>query len=816
MTVRSFHRAGARRRDRAARRATFLARRGWLLAGATLGATTLLVSNAQAATYTVTTTADSNDGSCTPALCSLRDAIAAANGNGTADTISFASGVTGTIDLGSVLDITTTNGLWINGPGASALTISGQGSSGVLKLVNSAPFFAPNANVITGLTLTDGMTSDPGGAVSSQTFEPLLLIHDVISNSTSTNTDSEGGGGGVFTQGPTEIVASTVSGNTAAHGGGVETNPKYNNGTTTPKYGLPMLIQNSTISGNHAVDTNGTAPSSVGGGGGVAAYGPQMSVRNSTVSGNTSVRSGGGISDVSKYGINLSGSKVTGNTAAYTGGGVTDHGWLIGRKYDPTVISTSTISGNSAHSGAGLSFSEYTFSGGGIHRPTSPGQPITIESSTVSGNHATDTTPHASNAHSVGGGIEVFGSLGSPFRLVNSTVSGNTADRGGGVSLGGGYYDPLVSTDPLTGETGSVSLENSTVADNSANLPYGGGGIYLGRYTTPSNHAEQSGRAALESTIVAGNEAAGKPNDLRRAQTATTGGFTGDFSLIQFPGAAPLTGNHLITYRNPQLGPLKNNGGATQTQLPSGKSPVIDQGHASLGEATDQRGDPRTVDSTIPNPPGGDGTDIGAVELSNGQVVPPPSPGFSAKVGRQPLGGRSTPVLVDGVTTVTCQVKIGTLGACALEVTIGKDLLAGGGAPAASPRNQTSTTVSSSSVMQRFLLKQYPLGIPATARAVGLASGPAAALGSVRLLGGPSITLPLGTGSTAFSSKVKAELDRAAKLLAGTRTVTLSSNSSTQANAVSRRLTADGMKGAIKIRLSRHARAHQITITFTY
>ncbi len=43
---------------------------------------------------------------------------------------------------------------------------------------------------------------------------------------------------------------------------------------------------------------------------------------------------------------------------------------------------------------------------------------------------------------------------------------------------------------------------------------------------------------------------------------------------------------------------------------------MIDQGNAAAGLTTDQRGDPRTVDNGKPRPTGGDGTDIGAVELA--------------------------------------------------------------------------------------------------------------------------------------------------------------------------------------------------------
>jgi CSLREA domain-containing protein len=814
MTIRSFHRARAQRLDRAARRANRLARRGRVLAGATLGATTLLVANAQAADYTVTTNADSNDGACTVALCSLRDAINAANGDSSSDTITFASGVTGEIDLGSTLQVTTANGLSIKGPGSDVLTISGQGTSQILDFSPSVSTYNdPNPNVVSRLTLTDGSTTNAGGAVEGDTFQPLVLVHDVITNSTSTNTSSTGGGGGVFAEGATQIVSSTISGNTAAHGGGVEINPKYAS-YSVPKYGLPLVIKDSTISGNHAVSHTGSNPTPFGGGGGVAAYGSQVLVRDSTLSGNTSVKSGGGITDLSKYGIQLTGSKVTGNHATYNGGGIMDEGFLIGRKYDPTEISTSTISGNTAHSGAGLAVAQYNYGPGG-HNFGSPGQPVTIDSSTISGNRGTDAAPSAHSPHSFGGGIEVFGSLASPFRLVNSTVSGNGADKGGGISLGGAYYLPVFAPAPVTNKTGSVSLENSTIAGNNAHLAYAGGGIYLGSYTT-SGPTKQSGTAAIESTIVSGNKAHGKPNDLRRSGGATTGGFTADFSLIQHPGAAPLTGSHLIVNRNPGLGALQNNGGPTQTKLPYPKSPVIDQGHASLGDPTDQRGDPRTVDTAVPNPSGGDGTDIGAVELSSGQVAPARDTGFSADVGGQRLGGASTPLLIAGVTPVSCRVRVGPLGSCQLEVVVQGRRVAAGGAPANGSAKRLTTTVRSSKAAQRYLLKHYPLGLVASARASGLAVGPASALGSVRLLGGPSITLGLGTGSTKFSQKVRRELGQAARLLAGTRRVTVTGRSSSQAGAVSRRLTRDGVRAPVRARTSRHAPPNQITITFSY
>ncbi len=71
---------------------------------------------------------------------------------------------------------------------------------------------------------------------------------------------------------------------------------------------------------------------------------------------------------------------------------------------------------------------------------------------------------------------------------------------------------------------------------------------------------------------------------------------------------------------DPLLGPLQDNGGPTLTHALLPGSPAIDQGQ-SFAQATDQRGRHRPHDFTsIPNAPGGDGSDIGAFEL-NGSIT---------------------------------------------------------------------------------------------------------------------------------------------------------------------------------------------------
>ncbi len=82
--------------------------------------------------------------------------------------------------------------------------------------------------------------------------------------------------------------------------------------------------------------------------------------------------------------------------------------------------------------------------------------------------------------------------------------------------------------------------------------------------------------------------------------------------------APTLQGNN-ITSGNPLLGPLANNGGPTLTMVPLAGSPAIDQGvnpANSPSNLVDQRGLTRPVDDpNIANATGGDGSDIGAVEI---------------------------------------------------------------------------------------------------------------------------------------------------------------------------------------------------------
>jgi hypothetical protein len=311
--------------NRATRRAA--ARRGRKLAalgsgailasGLAVGAVAAFPSAAGAATtITVANTNDSGAGS-------LRDALANAN---TGDTIDL-TGVTGTITLATgqlEIDVAVT----IQGPGASLLTVSGNGAS---RVFNMDEDLAGGTVTIAGLTVTGGNDSEGGGVYfdCDRGSGSFILSDSVVTG----NTADDLGGGLYFDEcdggGTMSVLNSVVSNNTSTSNGA---------GGIWFDQGDSLTIQNSTISGNHALD---------GGGGGVTAFAYDaggVTVTNSTISGNTAAHGGGGMYLWSPdHPIVVANSTVTGNTASEGGGIKVSTGTID--------LEQSTVSGNTAVAG---------------------------------------------------------------------------------------------------------------------------------------------------------------------------------------------------------------------------------------------------------------------------------------------------------------------------------------------------------------------------------------------------------------------------------------------------------------------------------
>src|ERR1700688_1865154 len=107
----------------------------------------IFASAAFATDFTVTTTADTNDGACNVNACSLRDAIAAANLNAGADRVVLGSGQTYLLSLGR---LTVTDALTIDGNGS---TIDGALLDRVLDVQGQFTL------TINSLTITRGVAS---------------------------------------------------------------------------------------------------------------------------------------------------------------------------------------------------------------------------------------------------------------------------------------------------------------------------------------------------------------------------------------------------------------------------------------------------------------------------------------------------------------------------------------------------------------------------------------------------------------------------------------------------------------------------------
>ena len=315
------------------------------------------------------------------------------------------------------------------------------------------------------------------------------------------------------------------------------------------------------------------------------------------------------IFDIASVTVAISGLTITNGSVSVSpgGGGILNSGTL--------TISNCTISGNSTLHRDGSS--GY---GGGIYNDAS----LTISNCTISGNTAPFDNFYDTQGY--GGGIYNTGLL----TITNSTVSGNSAsDHGGGIF---NSYTLTINNCTISGNTcgdgisyvncggsagggcgisnnsGTLTITNSTVSrntialDDCGHLGPGAGGIGNGGTLTARN------------TIIALN-IAGAPDV---GGTLTSQGFNLIGNNLGATITPPQSSDQIGTPGspiNPLLGPLRNNGGPTQTQALLPGSRATDKGNSS-GSSTDQRGFHRPVDiPSIPNAIGGDGSDIGAFEV---------------------------------------------------------------------------------------------------------------------------------------------------------------------------------------------------------
>ncbi len=299
--------------------------------------------------------------------------------------------------------------------------------------------------------------------------------------------------------------------------------------------------------------------------------------------------------NVAISGLTLSNGRVVGN-----GGGI--------QSLSNLTLTDCAVSGNEAVNGAG----------GGVYLQGNG----TFTGCAISGN----------TAGVQGGGINFLGNLGRTLRLLNCTISGNRANSEG---VGGGIANTCDRG------TGTLEVTNCTIAENTAvttNLADGGGIV------TASRDSGNSAVTRLRNTIIANNT----PPNLKVYDISGSAGVVTSlgYNLTSDNGAGLLTAAGDLLNTNPLLGPLQDNGGATQTHALLPGSPALDKGAAATDPTTnqplmtDQRGLSRPVNLAVMNADGGNGSDIGAYEHQCAALTltPPTLPGGTAGLAyNQPL-----------------------------------------------------------------------------------------------------------------------------------------------------------------------------------
>ena len=371
-------------------------------------------------------------------------------------------------------------------------------------------------------------------------------------------------------------------------------------------------VNSLTVSGNHNSRVFGLTGN------------PTVSIADLTVAnGSNSDVGGGGIYEAGGT-LTLDRVAVSGNEVYGTYGGQGAGGGLFVAGGTLT-LDHSTLSSNQAVGADGYtvpssqSFPAGSAAGGGLYVA---GGMVYVNQSTLSNNQAVGGAGNPADACSgisagdggrgEGGGLYV---AGGSVSIDDSTFSANGARGGDGGSGGdcldapypGGSYLPggnggLAAGGGIRVAAGTLEVQHSTLSGNGAT-----GGLGGDTNASPGVGAgggiSNAGSLQMYDSVLAGNTAVAP--DLDGAFISLGHNLIGNTT-----GGSGFAASDLLNV-NPQLGPLQNNGGPTQTMALLAGSPAIDAGDNTGAPAYDQRGPgfPRIVNGVI---------DIGAFEVQNG------------------------------------------------------------------------------------------------------------------------------------------------------------------------------------------------------
>lgn len=525
----------------------------------------LTSSPASAATFEVTTLDDAGPGSLRQAVVDANNEMLFPGG----DLITFAAGLSGTIELESTLDVTSE--VIIDGTGAT-ITISRDNAAGDFDLVHAVlpanePFTLIDVDIF-------GDGSDPqqlGRGLVIHGFEEAdvgrVQLTDVNIANHKAAPGTSGGGAYIAESTYVDVLRGSISSNEAdddQRGGGLRIDG--GNFGSLHMTGTDVVSNRGGIGGGIAVDeVNGIFitdsffqlnSATTGSGGALDATEIAIDgviLTGSTFSANFAEADGGAVSIVDSGRPQIVGSTFDANFADDGAGGAV----YIDDVFQGSAVTDSTFTGNTAE----------TFGGALAYEVIDAGDSHTVTGSTFSDNDGDDY------------GVSItLQQIAGSFLLQNSTLDELTATG-----------DPFAFVAFTVEATAVIAIENSTITGP------GGAAFYA-----------HEGIATIENSILDGQ--AGPPAGI----VGGAGTVSISHSLLTSAplGAGVGLGVGNVTTASTGLLALADNGGPTQTRLLDPGSAAVDAGDPAFAAppATDQRGAgfPRVQNGRL---------DMGAVEI---------------------------------------------------------------------------------------------------------------------------------------------------------------------------------------------------------
>lgn len=366
-------------------------------------------SAADVPVFEVNSTADTDDGACTPPGtgngCTLREAINAANAAAGAEQITFNASLTasGPTSINLSTGILLFSDMTITGPGANLLTVQRSTAPGTIGF-RIFEVGGTRTVTISNLTIANGVTIGAPAGAGIWNKGRLTLNNCNFYNNTAGPTPNIGAGGAIYNEGPSLVLNNCNIGGLGpgqanqamAFGGGifdVVGTLVMNGGSIVGNSGGGIAMAGATLRGVSI--TNNTQ--NFGGGAGVNVLGRTL-IENCLIANNTATDAsadGGGVRNGLGI-LTIVNSTITGNRAKGPGGGV--------RNFNGQMFLTNvTITDNRSDSDANSFGAE---NGGGVNGS------VFINNSIVVGNSM------GSDANPIANDISHAADLSSSFNLI--------------------------------------------------------------------------------------------------------------------------------------------------------------------------------------------------------------------------------------------------------------------------------------------------------------------------------------------------------------------------------------------------------------